>query len=200
MPGTIALTYDDGPDPEWTPRLLEALARADARATFFVDARRSLVQHALLEEIAACGHEVAFHCFEHIRHSRRDERELTFELEMGLGLLDVLGIHPRAWRAPWGEETELTRRLAVDHGLRLWGWSFDSRDWRGDSADRMLAALATRGGLRDGEVVLMHDALGPGARRTDCAGTLALTERLLEAAAREDLATATISARGEVPA
>jgi peptidoglycan/xylan/chitin deacetylase (PgdA/CDA1 family) len=198
--GTIALTYDDGPDPEWTPRILDVLTRHAARATFFVDARRALVQRDLVRAIATRGHEVAFHCFEHIRHSERSDDELYSELDLGLGLLDLVGVTPRAWRAPWGIETDTTRDLAAGHDLRLWGWNVDTHDWRGDTAERMLASLETQGGLRDGDVILMHDALGPGARRLDCEETVALTELLLDAAADAGLATATVSARAGVVA
>jgi peptidoglycan/xylan/chitin deacetylase (PgdA/CDA1 family) len=191
---TIALTYDDGPDPEWTPRVLDALERFAARATFFVEARRAMVQPDLVRSVAARGHEVAFHCFEHIRHSERTAAELYSEVDLGLGLLDVVGVKPRAWRAPWGIETDATRELAVDHGLRLWGWNVDTHDWRGDSARRMYAALEAQGGLRDGDVILMHDALGPGAQRRGCEETVELTEALLIAAERTGLATATVSA------
>lgn len=194
MHPTIALTYDDGPDPIWTPLVLEALSRVEARATFFVDARRALVQRDLVGSIASAGHEVAFHCFEHIRHSERTASELRSEVTLGLGLLDLVGVSPRAWRAPWGVETETTRELAAEHGLRLWGWNVDTHDWRGDSAGRMRGALEAQGGLREGDVILMHDALGPGARRHDCAETVALTELLLAAARTAGLSTATISA------
>jgi peptidoglycan/xylan/chitin deacetylase (PgdA/CDA1 family) len=196
--GTIALTFDDGPDPEWTPRLLEALERGAARATFFVEARRALVQRDLVREVAARGHEVAFHCFEHVRHSERTTAELRSEVDLGLGLLDLVGIKPRAWRAPWGVETDATRDVAARHDLRLWGWNVDTHDWRGDSARRMFGALEAQGGLREGDVILMHDALGPGARRDDCAETVALTELLLVEAGRAGLATATVSASAGV--
>ncbi|MGH2936846.1 MAG: polysaccharide deacetylase family protein [Solirubrobacterales bacterium] len=200
MSGTIALTYDDGPDPEWTPPLLEVLARFEARATFFVDARRALIQRDLIRVIGARGHEVGFHCFEHIRHSERDEAELRAELDLGLGLLDLVGVKPRAWRAPWGVETETTRNLAAEHGLRLCGWNVDTHDWRGDSPERMLAALEAQGGLRDGDVILMHDALGPGARRRSCDATVTLTGMLLVAAERAGLKASTVAASGGVPA
>jgi peptidoglycan-N-acetylglucosamine deacetylase len=192
--GTIALTYDDGPDPEWTPRVLEALAGAGAHATFFADARRALVQRDLIHEVVRQGHEVAFHCFEHIRHSERSAEEMKAEVDLGLGQLDLVGVQPRAWRAPWGIETDTTRDLAAAHGLRLWGWNVDTHDWRGHSAERMLSAYDAQGGLREGDVVLMHDGLGPGARRNGCAETVALTELLLAAADAAGLETATVSA------
>jgi peptidoglycan-N-acetylglucosamine deacetylase len=191
---TIHLTYDDGPDPEWTPRVLEALDRHEARATFFVDARRALVQRDLVRATERAGHEVAFHCFEHIRHSDRDDAGVADDLELGIGLLDQVGVRPQAWRAPWGVETDATRRLAAEHELRLCGWNIDTHDWRGDTAAQMWSAYEAQGGLRDGDVVLMHDGLGPGARRDGCAETVALTELLLVTAAEAGLSTATISA------
>jgi peptidoglycan-N-acetylglucosamine deacetylase len=192
--GTIALTYDDGPDPEWTSLVLDALERHGAQATFFVDVRRGLVQRDLIRSVADRGHEVAFHCFEHIRHSERSAEELRSEVDLGLELLDLLGVRPRAWRAPWGIETDATREVAAAHELRLWGWNVDTHDWRGDSAERMYAALEAQGGLRDGDVILMHDGLGPGARRQGCEETAALTELLLAEAGRVGLTTASVSA------
>jgi peptidoglycan/xylan/chitin deacetylase (PgdA/CDA1 family) len=198
--GTIALTYDDGPDPEWTPLVLDVLERHGAQATFFLDARRALVQRDLVRQVAARGHEVAFHCFEHVRHSERSEGELRSEADLGLGLLDLVGVTPRAWRAPWGIETDATREVAAAHELRLWGWNVDTHDWRGDSAKRMFATLEAQGGLRDGDVILMHDALGPGARRKDCEETVALTGLLLAEADRVGLATASVSRSQGEPA
>jgi peptidoglycan/xylan/chitin deacetylase (PgdA/CDA1 family) len=194
MSGTIALTFDDGPDPEWTPRVLEALATFGAQATFFVDARRALVQRDLVQAIVAQGHEVAFHCFEHLRHSERTDDELDAEVDLGLGLLDLVGVKPTAWRAPWGIETDATRDLAAAHVLRLWGWNVDTHDWRGDSAQRMFSALEAQGGLRGGDVILMHDGIGPGARRQGCEETVALTELLLASAELGGLGTASVSA------
>jgi len=192
--GTVALTYDDGPDRVWTPRVLAALRRGGARATFFVQARRAAAHPELLAAMAAEGHEVAFHCLDHVRHSRRTWRALVADLEIGVGILASLGIEPSAWRAPWGIETDATRTLSATHGLRLWGWNIDTHDWRGDSAARMSDAIGAQGGLRAGDVILMHDGLGPGARRDDCAETVALTELLLADAEEVGLSTATVSA------
>lgn len=200
MSGTVALTYDDGPDRVWTPRVLAALRRRGARATFFVQARRAADRRDLIEEMVAEGHEVGFHCLDHVRHSERSWNGVAADLEIGMGMLASLEIEPRAWRAPWGIETDATRTLAGSHGLRLWGWNVDTHDWRGDPAVKMSAALSAQGGLREGDVLLMHDGLGPGARREGCAETVALTEMLLASAAEADLETATVSAAEGVSA
>jgi peptidoglycan/xylan/chitin deacetylase (PgdA/CDA1 family) len=192
--GTVALTYDDGPDRVWTPRVLAALRRAGARATFFVQARRAGAHPDLIEAMVEEGHEVGFHCHDHVRHSQRTFDAVAADLEIGLGLLAALGVEPRAWRVPWGVETDATRALAGRGGLRLWGWNVDTHDWRGDTAETMFEAIAAQGGLRDGDVILMHDGLGPGARRDGCGATVGLTEMLLESAAARGLATAGVSA------
>jgi peptidoglycan-N-acetylglucosamine deacetylase len=191
--GTVALTYDDGPDPFWTELLLGELREHGARATFFVMTPRAVLGQALIEKMLADGHEIAFHCQQHRRHSELSEAQLEVELAKGLRQLDSVGVEPRAWRAPWGVETNVTRQLAARHGLQLWGWNLDSHDWRGDSARTMHGALVAQGGLRDGDVMLMHDGLGPGALRPDCAETLKLTRLLLTEAAREDLRLAPVS-------
>lgn len=193
MSGTVALTYDDGPDPLWTERLLTELRERGARATFFVITPNAVVNPDLIEAMHADGHEVAFHCYRHVRHAEQSESELISDLATGLRQLQSVGAHPRAWRAPWGRETEVTRRLAASYGLRLWGWNLDSHDWRGDSAAQMHGAVMAQGGLRGGDVLLMHDGLGPGAKRTGCAETLELTRLLIAEAEREGLALAPVS-------
>jgi peptidoglycan-N-acetylglucosamine deacetylase len=191
--GTICLTFDDGPDPVWTPRILTALGRRAARATFFVQARRAEEQQGLVAAMLEAGHEVAFHCLDHIRHSQRTAVGVQEDVTLGLETLSRLGVEARAWRAPWGIETDATRRLAGERDLRLWGWNVDTHDWRGDDVRRMFGALEAQGGLRGGDVILMHDALGPGALRDGCPETVALTELLLATAERADLTTATVS-------
>lgn len=180
--GAIALTFDDGPDPVWTPRVLAELGRQDALATFFVEARRALANPGLVKQMIEAGHEVGFHCVRHVRHSELDEEAVHAEAAVGLAMLAPMGVRPGAWRAPWGVVTAATRQVAGTHELELWDWSFDSHDWRGDGCEQMLGALATAGGLEGGTVVLMHDGLGPGARREGCAETVRLTSALLAAA------------------
>jgi peptidoglycan/xylan/chitin deacetylase (PgdA/CDA1 family) len=192
----LALTYDDGPDPVWTAKVLSALEWHGAPATFFVDVTRARANPRRIETMLAAGHEVGFHCVRHVRHTELGAAEVAREVEVGLATLADLGVRPRAWRAPWGIETEATRALAAEHGLDLWGWSFDSHDWRGDSAAEILAALSAQGGLGAGEVVLMHDGIGPGARRQDCDETVRLTEALLESASAAGLRAATVTELG----
>jgi peptidoglycan-N-acetylglucosamine deacetylase len=178
----LALTFDDGPDPEWTPRLLDALAARRAHATFFVIAPRAAEHPELVRRIADEGHAIALHCDEHVRHSARDAAWCAADTDRALARLAALGVRPRRWRTPWGDQAAWTQSLAAERDLLLTGWSTDTHDWRGDSADDMLAAIDDQ--IGDGAIVLAHDGLGPGARRSGCGETVKLVDLIaLRAAA-----------------
>ena len=166
----VALTFDDGPDPVWTPRLLDLLEALGVPATFFPIADRAARATATIERMLRAGHAVGLHCHEHVRHSdcRRDWVER--DTDRALMRLGKLGVRPRLWRTPWGDTAPFTRSIAEERDLRLVHWSLDTHDWHGDTAKEMLAA--TRDGLRPGAVVLAHDGIGPGALRADCRQTI----------------------------
>lgn len=180
MTGSIALTFDDGPDPVWTPRVLDALADADARATFFVVAPLARRHPGLLRRVEEEGHEVAFHCDRHARHDRMTAAEIQADAGEGLRTLRGLGHKVHDWRAPWGVVTGETVEVAHELGLRLVGWTADSEDWRGGTVDEMLGRLTP--GMETGAVVLMHDAVGPGASRDGCDLTVDLVAPLVSMA------------------
>lgn len=176
--GLASMTFDDGPDGLWTARVLDALLASEVRATFFVTGPLAREHPALVERMRDEGHEVALHCSRHVRHTGLGEEEIEADAVSGLGDLRALGISARRWRPPWGIVTGSTRRVARRLGLEISLWNADTHDWRGDPAERMLAAVSPS--LRDGSVVLMHDGLGPGARRTGCHQTVALVPALAD--------------------
>jgi peptidoglycan-N-acetylglucosamine deacetylase len=96
---------------------------------------------------------------------------------LGLRALLCLVVEPLLWRPPWGIRAPWTEEIAKSFGLRLAPWSADTKDWRGDAAPEMLGRIEPLLGPRS--VVLMHDGLGPGARRTSCGETVALVEPLV---------------------
>jgi peptidoglycan-N-acetylglucosamine deacetylase len=169
----IALTFDDGPDPRGTPAVLEALAAAGVRATFFVLGERAEREPELLARVLAEGHAVELHGHAHLRHTEHPREAVEADLRRALETLGHLRL--TRWRLPWGALAPYSRALAAEHGLRLVGWTADTHDWRGDGAELMLDALA----LEPGAVVLMHDGVGPGARRGDCAQTARLIDPLV---------------------
>lgn len=175
----MLLTFDDGPDPVWTPRVLDALAAARATAVFFVLAPRALAAPELVARTRAEGHAVELHGWAHLRHTSVARVEIEADTRRALDALEELGVTPRRWRTPWGAEANWTPQVAAAFGLKLVGWSADTHDWRGDSAEAMLARCEPA--LDDRSVVLLHDALGPGARRSGCEETVRLIGPLVAA-------------------
>jgi peptidoglycan-N-acetylglucosamine deacetylase len=187
---SVALTLDDGPDPRWTPLVLDTLAEADARVTFFVIAPLARMHSSLIFRMRDEGHQVAFHCVEHIRHDARTRSEIEDDTREGLLALEDLGLTPRYWRTPWGCVVAATEDTARELGLTLVGWTTDTKDWRGDASEEMLARVEV--GLVDDAVVMMHDGIGPGATREGCAETVALVEPLVALARSRGLEPVTI--------
>jgi peptidoglycan/xylan/chitin deacetylase (PgdA/CDA1 family) len=181
----LALTFDDGPDAVWTPRLLDLLRTLGARATFFPIASRAAAHPALIARMRAEGHSVGLHCDEHVRHSERDREWLRGDTARALARLAGLGIRPAFWRAPWGDTAPWSWAVADEHDLRLVGWTADTHDWRGDTAQDMFRD--TREMLEGGTIVLAHDGIGPGARRAGAAETLGYVELVAEHAERHGL-------------
>jgi peptidoglycan/xylan/chitin deacetylase (PgdA/CDA1 family) len=167
-----ALTFDDGPDPVWTPAVIDRLRQHELRATFYVIGSRVRAYPELVSQMLEVGHEVGVHCTRHIRHTELTDSELAADTDASLQILDAAGVAPRTWRTPWGVQSPATRLVAAQRGLKLIGWGADTHDWRGDGAADMLATVAPR--LASSVVVLMHDGIGPGARRDDCTETVEL--------------------------
>jgi len=179
----LALTFDDGPDPRGTPAVLAALAAADVSATFFVLGAMVERNPALLAEVIDAGHGVEVHGYEHLRHWESSHAAVEADLNRALAALADAGVQPTRWRIPWGQLADFTAGLASAHELELVGWTSDTHDWRGDSAEDMLGALE----LHQGGVVLAHDGIGPGARRTSARQTAELIGPLVQRARRHDL-------------
>lgn len=176
---TVAVTFDDGPDPTWTPRVLAALDAADARATFFVMGSAAAAHPGLVRATVAAGHDVQVHCHEHVRHTLLSRSELEADTDRALGVLAGLRVAPSRWRTPWGVLGPHTESVAAARGLALTHWTADTEDWAGEPWTVLLARVAD--GLRPDAVVLAHDGVGPGARRSGCGETVALIAPLVAA-------------------
>lgn len=174
----VFLTFDDGPDPIWTPKILDALQHLDVKATFFVIAPLAVRFPRLIHRMVREGHGVELHCARHLRHTELAYSEVVADARSGLEDLCALDLHPRLWRSPWGVVTPQTQAAAQQLGLELVSWTVDTHDWRGDTASEMFARL--RPDLQPGAVVLMHDGLGPGAERSGCEETVALIGKVVE--------------------
>jgi peptidoglycan-N-acetylglucosamine deacetylase len=160
VPGAtgVVLTFDDGPHPEGTPAILEVLARAGARATFFVVGEQVRRRPQLVAEIAAAGHGVALHGDRHRLQLRLSERQIDDDTTRGLiAIEDAIGAPPRLHRPPYGIYSPAGLRAARAVGLRPLLWSRWGKDWRRLTTPRRIASRALAG-LLAGDVILLHDA------------------------------------------
>jgi peptidoglycan/xylan/chitin deacetylase (PgdA/CDA1 family) len=163
VPSGAALTFDDGPDPDGTPLILDALDAVGVRATFFVLGEQLMRHHAIAREAAARGHELALHGFEHVRHETLRPQAARDDLARGLGAFEAAtGRRPRFFRPPYGRFSEASHAACADLGLEPVLWSAWGLDWEPLPAER-IADLVTRD-LDDGAVVLLHDSAGRAPR------------------------------------
>jgi peptidoglycan/xylan/chitin deacetylase (PgdA/CDA1 family) len=154
----IALTFDDGPHPEGTPAVLEALRAANAAATFFLVGEQVARWPSLAAEIAAEGHAVGVHCYRHTLLLRRTPGAIRDDLGRTADAIgEATGAVPRLYRPPYGVFSLPALRLVRELGWSPYLWSRWGRDWEHRATPASIAALATRN-LRDGDVVLLHDA------------------------------------------
>ena len=155
--GDIALTIDDGPDPEVTPAVLDLLDRLDTQATFFCIAERAAAHAALTRQIVARGHSVQNHSHQH-RHnfSLLGPRGMGDEIARAQDVLaDITGVRPTCFRAPAGLRNPFLDRVLHRQGLRLVSWTRRGFDTRERDPQRVLARLAD--GLAGGDILLLHD-------------------------------------------
>jgi peptidoglycan/xylan/chitin deacetylase (PgdA/CDA1 family) len=166
----VAITFDDGPDPHVTPRLLDLLAVRGARATFFVLLDRAAAHPRLVRRIVADGHEVALHGPDHRRLPSLPPRHLAARLRAAREQLEQVSGAPVQWfRPPFGAQTLPTYLAVRRAGLRVVVWSADARDWVDRPPARVAAdALAA---LHPGAILLFHDTLAPDPDRSSAVTT-----------------------------
>lgn len=194
-PGHVALTFDDGPDPRCTPELLDMLAERQVRATFFLLGPMAANAPALAAEIAAAGHDIAVHGWDHRYPLLRSPRALRDDLARAVGAVaDAGGVRPRFYRPPYGVLS--TGALAAARGLGLIPvlWTTWGREWvPGSTPESVLATLT--GGLTGGACVLLHDSdctSPPGSAEA----ALRALPRFLDVCAARALTVGPLSAHG----
>lgn len=141
-PGELALTFDDGPNPAWTPRLLDLLAEHNTHATFFMVGRFAKAERELARRVAEAGHLIGNHTWSHPDLSRASASQVLDELTRTNDLLGQIAGQPiRYFRPPFGARRPYVLKLARQLGLIPVTWNAMTRDWREPSADKISASL-----------------------------------------------------------
>ncbi len=174
LPGQVALTFDDGPDPTWTPQVLDILDRYHVKATFFVLGAQVAKHPELARAIVERGHSIANHTWHHPNLTTLSQQNLVDELSGTSNVIrDATGQVVSCARPPSGETNAHVNNTIAELGMRPALWSVDTRDWtRPGTGAIVRSALSVRG---DG-VVLMHD--GGGDRSQTVAALPAIIEGL----------------------
>ena len=152
----VALTFDDGPDPDATPAVLEALRAAEARAVFFLVGEQVEAHPELARQVADEGHVVALHGFRHVEHDELGD-EARADLERGAAAIAAAtGVDPRLYRPPYGRFSEPSYAAARELGLIPVYWSAWGSDWEPISPERIAETVIRD--LEPGAIVLLHDS------------------------------------------
>jgi peptidoglycan/xylan/chitin deacetylase (PgdA/CDA1 family) len=154
---SVALTFDDGPDPEGTPAVLDALDRLGATATFFMLGGQVARHPELAAAVVTAGHEVAVHGFSHRNHLVRGLADVDQDVARAAALVaTATGARPTWFRPPYGVLTTGSLIAARRAGLQPVLWTAWGRDWEARSADRIAGTIRRQ--LRPGGTVLLHDS------------------------------------------
>lgn len=152
----VYLTFDDGPDPRWTPQILDMLAQARMHATFFAIGESAQREPALMRAVAAAGHAIGNHTFSHRHPWLMRSRAARAQVRDGAkALSDVLGDEPAFFRPPHGRSRPCMTDEARLHGERMVMWDRSAIDWGWLGTAPRIAARLDR--VRAGDIVLMHD-------------------------------------------
>ncbi|GAA5214291.1 polysaccharide deacetylase family protein [Streptomyces thinghirensis] len=156
---TMLLTFDDGPDPRYTPDILDTLAKYDVRATFFVCGEMADYHRDLLSRMADEGHVVGNHTWSHPLLTKLGRRRIRSEMERTSEVVEqAYGEPPRWFRAPYGAWNRAAFQLGAELGMEPLAWTVDTLDWTTPGTGTIVDRVED--GAAPGVVVLSHDAGG----------------------------------------
>jgi len=182
-PGELALTFDDGPNPAWTPRLLDALAARQVHATFFMVGNYAQKESGLVRRIASEGHLIGSHSWSHLNLAVTPAAAVRDQLiRTSDALQQILGQPVRFFRPPFGARRPAVLRIARELGLTPVLWNAMTNDWKEPSSDAIFTRLSGKIDRLQSSGwaanIVLHDGnhLDPAANR---APSVAAAEKLL---------------------
>lgn len=153
----IAMTFDDGPEPERTPRLLDMLKERGIKATFYVVGKNAAEYPDILKRMAAEGHEIGNHSWSHPTLTKLSAAGVASQLNQTSDAIEqAIGKRPTTMRPPYGAtNTALNRRINTEFGMKVILWSVDPMDWRYRNSTRVMNQIVQN--TRPGGIILAHD-------------------------------------------
>ncbi|MFI0486894.1 polysaccharide deacetylase family protein [Actinomadura sp. 9N215] len=158
-PKSIALTIDDGPNPTWTPRMLDLLAEEEVHATFFIIGEQVKEFPKLTRRIADAGHQICNHTETHpITIAGLSEKRVRKEIvDAHDRIADITGVVPQFFRSPGGIWSDTVLELTAEQGMLPIDWAVDPRDWATPGVGRIRRSLLEG---KEGDIILCHDGGG----------------------------------------
>lgn len=154
----VALTFDDGPHPEWTPRILDILESFRAHASFFVVGKLAKQHPDIVRRIASEGHTVGNHTMSHSVTILRNHAFYQDEIKKNQELLkNITGTVPRDFRPPRGLFDIRCFREVASLDMRIVMWSYAPEDWKKTTSAKITRRIHTH--MRQGSIILLHDGL-----------------------------------------
>ena len=157
----LCLTYDDGPNPAWTPTLLDLLDEHDAKATFFLIGKWSEREPELIREVVARGHAIGNHTFTHPNMPAKSDERIREELDACREAVEAAGVTfteiagRKLMRPPYGRRRPGTLRVLKEKGYLGITWSITGYDWRESITTEKITRNCLKAG--EGDIILLHD-------------------------------------------
>lgn len=157
----VNITIDDGPDPRWTPQVLDVLREYKVKATFCMVGTQAQAHPDLVKKVVAAGHRLCNHSVSH--NTAMDKASPAYQKQQILDAERMItkasgGVRPLYYRAPGGAFTPYSRSLAASRGMRPLGWNVDTKDFERPGTDAIVATVERE--LPNGPTLLFHDAGG----------------------------------------
>lgn len=156
----VALTFDDGPEDKWTPKILDILKQKNVKATFFVIGKQAQKYPEMLRRIHAEGHVIGDHTLDHVDLTKLDAQQVDHEIEQcALVINSIIGETPKLVRPPFGFHNSTVDNVVYSKGRIIVLWSLDTEDWTGLDAETIKARILPK--MQNGYIVLQHDGENP---------------------------------------
>ncbi|MEV6163479.1 polysaccharide deacetylase family protein [Streptomyces sp. NPDC052052] len=164
----VNITIDDGPDPNWTPQVLQLLKDNGVKATFCMVGTQAQAYPDLVKAVVADGHRLCNHTVSH--DTTMDTKSEAYQSQQILDAERMItkasgGVRPQYYRAPGGAFTPYSRQLAASRGMRPLGWNVDTKDFERPGVDTMVATVKSE--ISNGPTILFHDAGGDRSQTLD---------------------------------
>ncbi|GAA2778858.1 polysaccharide deacetylase family protein [Streptomyces rameus] len=169
----VNITIDDGPDPTWTPQVLQVLRDNGVKATFCMVGPQAEAHPGLVRQVVAAGHRLCDHTVSH--DTAMDKKPEAYQSQQIIDAERQItkasgGVRPMYYRAPGGAFTPYSRKLAASHGMRPLGWNVDSKDFERPGSAAIISTV--EGELTNGPTILFHDAGGDRSQTVEALHTL----------------------------